>query len=240
MIIGVLRRKMIYSRLSPLLQFNIYRTNFSCLSPMPLDQNDPSKIISEDLRNYLKNLIKKRVVNEEDAEDLTQEVISRGWITIFSDPERLDLDTDEKIRSYFAMIAYNEINRFYKKKLNNLEIQVDEELLSLNQTSLISPENCLEKCQTICKNLPHKQRLAIFLKNEFLLHTLVTVISKRNVALMLEISETTLDKILLEIPLEEDQIKTTIEKIIAQQLRTSVRDERWKGLKKLKRIFNLN
>ena len=54
---------------------------------------------------------------------------------------------------------------------------------------------------------------------------------------MLEISETTLDELLLEIPLDENEIQWTIEKLMNSQLKTSVRDERWKGLKKLKGIF---
>lgn len=200
----------------------------------------PQKNIFRRIPEVSFKLINKRVENEQDADDLTQEVTFRGWNTIIANPERFDLDTDEKIRSYFAVIAFNEIRRFYKKKSQTLEIQVDEEILSLNQSTLISYENCLEKCQTICTVLTFKQRLTLFLRNEFLLYTMVNQISKSNVALMMQISETDLDEILLEIPLDEQEIKLTIEKLMNTKLRTSVKDERWKGIKKLKRIFNLN
>ena len=113
---------------------------------------------------------------------------------------------------------------------------VDESKFLALSIEQINPEYCLEIIESICQ-LPLKQRLPLILGERMLIRTFQKVFSTKLIAEMLEIRQSLLVKLANEIPLSDEDTKYIIETVMESRLKTSVRDERWKGRKFLDGII---
>lgn len=188
------------------------------------------------VRQFVYKIIRRRVSTSEDAEDITQNVLLRGWQSNEKNADRLKFETEDDFLRYFSIIAVNEVKRFQSGQLKKNPGNEDEEILSLIPADNLSPEYCLEIIETICQ-LPLKQRLALVLGQRMLLISFQKIFSYKTIAEMLEIKQSLLEKLADEIPLNDEDIKYVIETIMENKLKTSVRDERWKARKFLKGII---
>lgn len=195
-----------------------------------------SKIPYQRVRQFVYKIIKRRVQTSEDAEDITQNVLIRGWQSNEKNSDRLNFETEEDFLRYFSVIAVNEVKRFQSEQNKSESQKTSEDVLINLAAQQLSPEYCLEIIQAICQ-LPLKQRLTLILGHQKLLGSFQTVFSTKTIAEMLEINETLLEKLANEIPLNDEDIKSVIEIIMENKLKTSVRDERWKARKVLKGII---
>lgn len=197
------------------------------------NENRNSEIPYRRIRQFVYKIIRKRIPNTEDAEDITQNVLFRGWKSSEKNFDRLNFETEEDFLKYFCVIAFNEVKRFQSeqsKRANN-HLNLDK-LLALS-TEQINLEDCLEIMESICQ-LPLKQRMALILGERMLLISFRKVFSTELIAGLLDISQSLLEKLANEIPLDGKDIKYVIETMTEKKLRTSVQDERWKARKFLK------
>lgn len=197
------------------------------------NENRNSEIPYRRIRQFVYKIIRKRIPNTEDAEDITQNVLFRGWKSSEKNSDRLNFETEEDFLKYFCVIAFNEVKRFQSeqsKRANN-HLNLDK-LLALS-TEQINLEDCLEIMESICQ-LPLKQRMALILGERMLLISFRKVFSTELIAGLLDISQSLLEKLANEIPLDGKDIKYVIETLSEKKLKTTVQDERWKARKFLK------
>lgn len=199
-------------------------------------ENSPTEISYQRVRQFVYKIIRRRIRYTEDAEDLTQTVMLRGWQSTERNADYQIFETEEDYLRYFSVIAINEVKRFQSEQLKiNIKNISEQELLDLPAGQL-SPYRCLEIIDTICQ-LPLKQRLALILGQRKLLRSFQTVFSIETIADLLEIDQTLLEKLANEIPLSDKEIKYVIETLSDKELKTSVRDERWKARKLLEKFI---
>lgn len=191
--------------------------------------------VLEKLRRYVYKLVAKRVPNREDAEDITQEVFYRGLKTLGKESSERKIITNQELEKYFTVITINEIRRHYKNQPTCLVDLPEDELLNI-PADLISAETGL-MILDILGDLPIKQRLIYFLQTELLLKTFINTFSLKLVAKTLELSEGTVKQLALRVPMNDEELKHVVEKIMAKELKSSVRDERWKAKRFLEKIF---
>lgn len=191
------------------------------------------------LRHFVYKLVAKRVQKSEDADDITQEVFFRGLRSLGLDSlEKNALFSYQQIEKYLTVIAHNEIRRYYKNQPTIL-VDISEDELHNIPADLISAETGLIILE-ILGDLPIKQRLIYFLQTELLLKTFINTFSLRLVAKTLELSEGSVENLATKVPFKDEQLKEVVEQIMAKELKSSVRDERWKGKKFLEKIFRRN
>ena len=201
-------------------------------------ENNKKAIPFSRVRQFVYKLIRRRVSTSEDAEDITQNVLLKGWQSNERNYDRQSFEKDEDFFRYFSIIAANEINRFLSEQIKTVDTKDEEkEILLMIPTDTLSPEYCLEIIQNICL-LPLKQRLALILGQQQLLSAFLKVFSYKTIAGMMQINESLLKKLGEEIPLDDEDIKYVIEIMMDNKLKTSVRDERWKARKSLKGIIH--
>ena len=201
-------------------------------------ENNKKAIPFNRLRQYIYKLIRRRVLTSEDAEDITQTVLLKGWQSHERNYDRQSFETESDFFRYFSIIAANEINRFLSEQIKTVNTKDEEkEILLMIPTDQLSPEYCLEIIQDIC-SLSLKQRLALILGEQKLLNAFLKVFSYKTIAEMMQINESLLEKLGEEIPLDDEDIKYVIEIMMDNKLKTSVRDERWKARKSLKGIIH--
>ncbi len=184
------------------------------------------------LRGFVEKLLKKRVPNPSDAEDIAQDVFRRSWQWADSHHQQLPLEDWKKL---IAKITFNEINRFYSKKREVLldDLVADETTFDVADNS-VCPQFILEIAQEL-RLLPFRQRLSIVLHEGEILPYLKVVLSNRDLAELLEISEQALILLEPKIPLSESQITELIKSLTNKPCKSSIRDERSKGRKSLRR-----
>ena len=168
-----------------------------------------------------------------DAEDISQDVFRRSWQ--WAKKQSRTLSNDEWKR-LIAKITFNEINRFYSKKTELLS----DDLLPEDSDSiepdpaLLNPQFILEIAEQL-RTLSFRQRLSVVLHEGEILPYLKVVLPPIYIAKLLEIDEETLLLLEDEIPLSESEITDLIESVTQKECRASIRDERCKGRKILKR-----
>lgn len=184
------------------------------------------------LQQFVERLLKSRVNKFSDVQDISQNVFKRSWQWSYRHDKKLSLDEWKKL---IARISFNEINRFYSKKSDLLL----EDLLPENTSAeivenTINPQFILEIAEEL-HNLAFRQKLAIVLHEAEILPYLKIVLSDNDIAKLLEISVETLASLESEIPLSETQIIELIESVTQKPCKSSIRDERSKGRKLLRR-----
>lgn len=196
------------------------------------EEKTESVLPHKQLRGFVEKLLKKRISNPSDAEDIAQDVFRRSWQWADSNDKQLSFDDWKRL---IAKITFNEINRFYAKKNEVLldDLTEDETTPEIADNSLC-PQFILEIAQEL-RLLPFRQRLSIVLHEGEILPYLKVVLSNRDLAELLEISEQTLILLEPKIPLSETQITELIESITQKPCKSSIRDERSKGRKSLRR-----
>ena len=185
----------------------------------------------EQLRRFVMKILKRRISTTSDVEDVSQDILRRGWQWSERNNKKLSLNDWKRL---LAKISFNEINRFYSKQAPLLEGSIlDEQVLSI-VGSTICPQFILEIAEELYK-LPLRQRLAIILNDGEILVLLKVVLPNHYIAELLEISEKTLSLLESEIPLSETRIIEIIENLTQKECKSSIRDERCKGRKSLRR-----
>lgn len=186
----------------------------------------------QQLRRFVEKILRKRVNKPSDVEDISQDVFRRSWQWANNNDKSLSLNDWKKL---IAKITFNEVNRFYAKKTDLL---TDDFLPEDSQVELVeptlSPQFILEIAEEL-RALPFRQRLSIVLHEAEILPYLKVVLPNQHIAELLEISEKTLLSLENEIPLSEPQIIELIESLTNKPCKSSIRDERCKGRKLLKR-----
>lgn len=190
------------------------------------------------LRHFIYKVVAKRVQKREDADDITQEVFFRGLRSLGKNSSEQKQISYQQLEKYFTVIAHNEIRRYFKNQPACLIELLEEELRKI-PADLISAETGLIILD-ILGDLPIKQRLIYFLQTELLLKTFINTYSLKLVARTLELNERTVEQLASRVPLKDEQLKEIVEQIMAKELKSSVRDERWKGKKFLEKIFSRN
>jgi DNA-directed RNA polymerase specialized sigma24 family protein len=184
------------------------------------------------LRGFVDKLLRRRVSKPADAEDIAQNVFQRSWQWAERQENTLSLDDWKRL---IAKISFNEINRFYAKKSEALldDFATEENPVEIEDSSM-NPQFILEIAEEL-RGLPFRQRLSIVLHEAEILPYLRIILSDAEIAQILEISEQTFLKLMPEIPLSETQIVGLIEALTNKPCKSSIRDERCKGRKTLKR-----
>lgn len=189
------------------------------------------------VRQFVYKLIRRRVPTNEDAEDLTQNVLFKGWWSNERNFDRLNFETEDDFLRYFSIIARHEIIRFQSEQVKTVASNdAEKELLLMIQAETLSPEYCLEIIGSLC-SLSLKHRLVLILGQPNLLNSFQNLFSMKTIAEMLDLNESWLEKLANEIPLNEDDIKAVVEIMMDKKINTKVSDERWKARKGLKEII---
>ena len=185
------------------------------------------------LRGLVEKILKVRVNRPTDAEDISQNVFRRSWQ--WAKKHNKSLSTAEWKR-LIAKITYNEINRFYSKKTELLsdDFLPEDANLSTPDPSVINPQFILEIAENL-RNLSFRQRLSLILHEGEILPYLKVILPTETIADLLEIDEDLLNLLESEIPLSEERIVEVIEQVTEKDCRASIRDERSKGRKLLRR-----
>ena len=184
------------------------------------------------LRRFVDKILQRRVNKPADAEDIAQNVFQRSWQWAERQENSLSLEDWKRL---IAKISFNEINRFYAKKSDLL---LDDFSTEENQVEIVdpamNPQFILEIAEEL-RQLPFRQRLSIVLHEAEILPYLKIILSDLQIAQLLEISGQTFSRLMPEIPLSETQIIELIESLTQKPCKSSIRDERCKGRKTLKR-----
>lgn len=197
------------------------------------NENENNSLLLNKLRQKVFAVVKNRVFLKEDADEITQDVLLKV-ISVISKRSDSFLSTEDEILKYVVKMAINEVGLFYRSNANQTFID-EEELLNLESKKLNAEEGLII-LQSLAK-LPIKQRLIFFLQDKFITNTLIFHFSLKTISETLEMSEQKLVLILDKIPFNDDEIKPIIEEMTNKKLKTSVRDERWKGRKFLRKFL---
>ena len=105
-------------------------------------------------------LIRKFVVNHEDANDILQNTFIKAWTNIGS------FRGESKISTWLHKIAYNESLSFLNKKREQLSIDNDEGIFASNLESdpYFDGDETQRQLQEAISTLPEKQRLVFTMK----------------------------------------------------------------------------
>lgn len=197
-----------------------------------ISEEDSKDVIPyEQLRHFVGRILKRKINTASDVEDISQDVFRRGWQWASKNDKRLSIDDWKRL---LAKITFNEINRFYSKQSRLLEDLTLEEQSPRIATSTINPQFILEIAEELYK-LPLRQRLAIILNDAEILPYLKVILPNPYIAKLLEINENTLSLLESEIPVSEARIIEIIESLTQKECKSSIRDERCKGRKSLRR-----
>ncbi|HRH40146.1 MAG TPA: sigma-70 family RNA polymerase sigma factor [Pyrinomonadaceae bacterium] len=200
-------------------------------------EKNKQEIPLDRVRQFVYKLIRRRVPSPEDAEDLTQSVLLKGWRSNENNFNRLNFETEEDFLRYFSIIARNEIKRFQSEQIKTVDSSdPGQEILLMIQADYLSAEYCLEIIGSLC-SLPLKHRLVLILGQPHLLNSFRNLFSMKTIAQMLDINESWLEKLANEIPLSEEDLKAVVEIMMGKKIKTQVSDERWKARKGLKEII---
>ena len=206
------------------------------------DQNSQNSDISQrsekvlpykQLRGLVEKILKGKVSKPPDIEDISQDVFRRSWQ--WANKNKRQLSHDEW-RRLIAKITFNEINRFYSKKVDLLSadhLPEDSDSDTLDATTL-NPQFILEIAEQL-RTLSFRQRLSVVLFGGEILPYLKVVLPVGDIAALLEIDKDFLEELEPEIPLTEQRITEVIEEVTQKECRSSIRDERSKGRKLLRR-----
>ena len=134
------------------------------------------KQVWEQFHKELKSFIKRRINNQSDADDILQEVFEKIIINI----EKVNQAKNQK--QYLYGIVKNTINDYYRKRkyaisdkdLDNVNVFVEDEVLSLNEIIAIY-------LKSLIKQLPKIYQEAVYL-------TQFQNISQKDLAIRLNIS----------------------------------------------------
>lgn len=114
--------------------------------------------IWEELSVSLKGFIRKRVANEQDADDILQEV----FIKIQNNIE--GLMNDNKIHAWIYRITRNTITDHYRKTHNNIYISnISEELLNTEEEELTANAEIASCLKAMVDSLPEIYKQAILI-----------------------------------------------------------------------------
>lgn len=206
------------------------------LNDQKSDLNEPAaeKILPyRHLRGLVDKILRRRVTESSDIEDISQDVFRRSWQWANKNNKNL---TTQEWKRLIAKITFNEINRFYTKKKDILsdDFLPEGDEMTSPDPAILNPQFILEIAEHL-RNLSFRQRLSLVLYEGEILPYLKVILSNRIVAELLEIDEGVLNSIESEIPLSEDRIIEIIEHTTKKVCRSSIRDERSKGRKLLRR-----
>lgn len=107
------------------------------------ENEEGNSLLFNRLRKSVYRLIQKRVPKKEDVEDLTQEVLYRGYRTIEKKSGNQEIKTEEDLHKYYTRIAINEVRRFYKNRPPNIVDLPEEELLKIPADKLDAEKGLL-------------------------------------------------------------------------------------------------
>lgn len=114
--------------------------------------------IWDEFNRPLKQYIKKRVANEEDAEDILQEV----FIKIHNSLK--NLEDEKKIHAWIYTITRNTITDYYRKNSKMPEVTELDENISANSPLELTANLEIAAClKGMINNLPEKYKEAILL-----------------------------------------------------------------------------
>ncbi|HRH41206.1 MAG TPA: sigma factor [Pyrinomonadaceae bacterium] len=196
--------------------------------------------IYEKIRRFVQKLIKRRVQNPHDADDITQNTLVKVYSRELNDTNLLKFESEEDVKKYFTRVAINETNRYFTNRKNNKEINNLDEIENNREGNQIKMDICFEYLE-LFYGMSIKQKLSIILKEKEILQTFKGCYSIKTISQILEINENDLMEIEKEIPVETDEeAKIIIERLMKKELKTKVRDERYKGRKYLDKKRNLN
>ena len=202
-------------------------------------ENSETQDSSESVLPYtqLKGLVRKilsvRVKRPSDADDISQDVFRRSWQ--WANKHNKSLST-EQWKRLIAKITFNEISRFYSKKTEVLTSDhISDEAQTIEEDpAVLNPQFVLEIAEQLRK-LSFRQRLSVVLFGGEILPYLKIILPDSEIAALLEVDEEFLSLLEDEIPLTEDRIAEVIEIVSEKECRSSIRDERAKGRKILRR-----
>lgn len=196
------------------------------------EKNAESVFPFSQLQQFVMKLLKSRVNKFSDVQDISQNVFQRSWQWSYRHDKKLTIEEWKKL---IARISFNEINRFYSKKSDLLleDLLPENTSVEIGDTT-INPQFILEIADEL-HNLAFRQRLSIVLHEAEILPYLKIVLTDNDIAALLEIDVKTLLVLESEIPLSENQIVELIESVTQKPCKSSIRDERSKGRKLLRR-----
>ena len=197
------------------------------------DEDKTEKILPyKQLRGFVERILKGRISKNSDVEDISQDVFRRSWQWVNKHNKQLSLD---EWKPLLAKITFNEVNRFYTKKVDLLaeDLSLEETSPEIQQSSA-SPQFIFEIAEEL-RGLPFRQRLAVVLYDGEILPYLKVALPDNYIAELLEISQDMLYLLESEIPLSDARIAEIIETLTRKDCKSSIRDERCKGRKLLKR-----
>ncbi len=106
----------------------------------------------------LKGFIRKRVANEQDADDILQEVFVKIQNSIIS------LMDDNKVHAWIYRITRNTIADYYRKAHSNIEIsELSEDLLSAAEEELTANAEIASCLKVMVDSLPETYKQAILM-----------------------------------------------------------------------------
>lgn len=178
-------------------------------------------------RKLLYNFIRPRVETNEDAEDIIQEVFLRIHRTSQNNPPVFE--SEKKLNNYLITVAANEIKRNFSAVLRRNEDKSEEfeDLAGNIPTSEAGPEFYFKIADALVSAGP-KRSLSLLLRDNLLLKGFCKQFSEEYVAEFLQIDKSTLRRWLNEVPMEDDEIiKSEIERVTGDKMRTSVVRERF-------------
>lgn len=202
-------------------------------NPNHQSEDETNRVLPyKQLRQFVDKLLLRRVSKPADAEDIAQNVFHRSWQWAKRQENSLSLDDWKRL---IAKISFNEINRFYSKKADLLfdDYSTEDNPIEIADGAL-NPQFILEIAEEL-RQLPFRQRISILLHEAEILPYLRIILSDLQIGQLLEISEQTFVHLLTEVPLSETQITELIETLTNKPCKSSIRDERCKGRKTLKR-----
>lgn len=195
-------------------------------------ENPETVLPYRELRRFVEKLLKSRVQNRTDVEDISQNVFQRSWRWATRQDRRLSLDEWKRL---IARISFNEINRFHTKRVEDLyEDVLPEDALAEIVEPALNPQFILEIAQEL-RLLPFRQRIAIVLSEGEILPYLKVLLSDAEIADLLEIGPELYREIEGRVPLTDAETAEFIERATSKPCRSSLRDDRCKGRKALKR-----
>ena len=134
-----------------------------------------------------------------------------------------------------ARIAFNEVKRFYTKRIDLLaDDLIPDGRLPETQKSSATPQFILEIAEVLSE-LTFRQKLSVVLSNGEILPYLKVALPDKYIAELLEISTDMLYLLESEVPLTDERISEIITSITKKDCKSSIRDERCKGRKQLQR-----
>ncbi|MCQ2237750.1 MAG: sigma-70 family RNA polymerase sigma factor [Bacteroidaceae bacterium] len=128
-----------------------------------LNQDSRSKAFEQVVNDYspqIYSLIRKMVLNHDDADDIIQEVYIKAWTSLDS------FRGDSKISTWLYRISYNECLQFLQKKKKIISLD-SEECSIVNQLmsdDYFDGDETEAQLQEAIQSLPEKQRFVFNLK----------------------------------------------------------------------------